>query len=163
LREDDTRSHPDLFPFLSRHSTPHSARPDLTSGHPVDTLEGVDGDSNPSSIGDDDEEEEVEELPESSKSAIEQTFGPEDSLFDLDDSVPDLSDVRIDDDIEKVEMPRGMTEQQMREERARLMRDEYEKNCGGLWTEYRGCLQVSFSLDAIPSRISSVQSAHSLI
>jgi len=150
LREDDVRAHPDLYPFLSRrpaHST--APLPELVHEYAY-FAQGEHED------GTDEDDEDVEELAESERQAIEQEFGPEDSLFDdllVDqDERTSRSGYRGDgdrgdeDDVQNVEMAQGMTEEEMRKERSRLMAEEYERNCGGLWTDYRACLQVSLAV-----------------
>ena len=147
LREDDVRAHPDLYPFLSRrpaHST--APLPELLHEYAY-FAQGEYEDE----VVDEEDEEDVEQLAESERQAIEQEFGPEEALFD--DVLPggddDEGDIgrrnlgRQDEEVQQVEMAGGMTEEEMRKERSRLMAEEYERNCGSLWTDYRACLQVS--------------------
>jgi hypothetical protein len=142
LREDDVRAHPDLYPFLSRRPS-HSTEPlpELVQEYAYFSRNEYDDGK--------EDDEDVEELAESERQAIEQEFGPEDSLFEdvLSEQASGSANSGYGNeqgDIQKVEMAQGMTEEEMRRERSRLMAEEYERNCGAIWTEYRACLQVGF-------------------
>lgn len=83
-------------------------------------------------------EEEIEELAQDEKTAIEAEFGPEDPItFEDLGGAAGLYDVEV----QQVEMAAGLTEEEMRRERSKLMAEEYERNCGSLWTDYQACLQ----------------------
>lgn len=145
LREDDVRAHPDLYPFLSRRPA-HSTAPLPELLHEYAYF--AQGELEDELLVDEDEED-VEQLAESERQAIEQEFGPEEALFDDDLPGDEADDAQRhqsgqNDGVQQVEMAGGMTEEEMREERSRMMAEEYERNCGGLWTDYRACLQVSF-------------------
>lgn len=148
LREDDLRAHPDLYPFLSRRPA-HSTAPLPELLHEYAYFAQGEYEDN---VAEEEDEEDVEQLAESERQAIEQEFGPEEALFDDDEvrSGDDQEDTRRsygreEEEVQQVEMAGGMTEEEMRKERSRLMAEEYERNCGSLWTDYRACLQVSLT------------------
>ncbi len=62
---------------------------------------------------------------------------------------PEL-EIEVEDDIEEEEDIEEVPEQQASrdtmlsvQDRAKAKAEEYERNCGGVWKEYRACLQVS--------------------
>lgn len=133
LREDDVHSHPDLYPFLSRRPPPAAPLPPKS---PISTAPLPELEFEYAEFTDD---EEVEELAESDLQAITNEFGPEDALFEFEDATVAVPVEVIDAPV--MQLVEGMTEEEMRKERSRLMAEEYERNCGGLWRDYRACLQ----------------------
>lgn len=127
LREEDgafARSHPDLWPFRASSARSHGISRPGPASHVNPGVDLIDDD-------DDDDEEDDEEISESDVAAVLEEFGP-----------PDDEDLN---EAASVEAPKQIVVDpaQAQAERAKAMKEEYDAKCGGFWTDYRACLQVS--------------------
>lgn len=126
IRE-DARSHPDLWPFRS-FGTRTRVVSSEASGSSKSLHPGI---QNEAIEDDDDDDDDGEISPEDVKLVLEE-FGEEESATSA--AVP-LSSEPAEATI--------INPAKMQAERAQAMRDQYEAKCGGLWKEYRACVQVS--------------------
>lgn len=124
---EDTRSHPDLWPFRSAAaSRSRSGAAGSKNLHP-----GIQDDT----LADDEDEEDDDDgeiSPEDVKLVLEE-FGEEEPTTTT--AGAPLSSEPVEATI--------INPAKMQAERAQAMRDEYEAKCGSLWKEYRACVQVS--------------------
>jgi hypothetical protein len=124
LRNDD--KHPDLWPYSSRHVIPKN-----TASHIV-----KEASVNPTNVADDDD---VPDQP--LVEAVEAEFS--------DHTVSTPTEPKRSAVLQKPVLTIPLTTSSPKEQRAewaRAKKEEYDRNCGALWTDYRECLQVSSNL-----------------
>lgn len=120
LRNDD--KHPDLWPYSSRHVTSKSSASHIVTETPV----------NPTNIAD------ADDIPDQPLvEAVEAEFS--------DHAVSTPSEPTRSAVPQKPVVTIPLTTSSPKEQRAewaRAKKEEYDRNCGALWTDYRECLQV---------------------